>query len=92
MKTITVMRDGRPATAEELNCAVDGKPLPPLTGSALVRCPFCSNYPTLKSLRRDKNRWHVRCVVCGARGPHTNLPESALEEWNYRKPNDQIQP
>jgi hypothetical protein len=33
MKTITVMRDGRPATAEELNCAVQGKPLPPLFGS-----------------------------------------------------------
>lgn len=33
MKTITVMCDGRPATDEELNCAVDGKPLPPLTGS-----------------------------------------------------------
>jgi Protein of unknwon function (DUF3310) len=36
MKTITVMRDGRPATAEELNCAVAGKPLPPLTGSGAV--------------------------------------------------------
>lgn len=36
MKTITVMRDGRPATAEELNCAVEGKPLPPLTGSGAV--------------------------------------------------------
>ena len=36
MKTITVMRDGRPATAEELNRAVDGKPLPPLTGSGAV--------------------------------------------------------
>ena len=36
MKTITVMRDGRPATAEELNCAVDCKPLPTLTGSGAV--------------------------------------------------------
>ncbi len=36
MKKITVMRDGRPATAEELNCAVEGKPLPPLTGSVFV--------------------------------------------------------
>lgn len=34
MKTITVMRDGRPATADELQCAVEGKPLPPLTGYA----------------------------------------------------------
>jgi hypothetical protein len=33
MKKITVMRDGRPATAEELNCAVEGQPLPPVTGS-----------------------------------------------------------
>lgn len=29
------MRDGRPATTGELQCAVDGKPLPPRTGSAL---------------------------------------------------------
>lgn len=36
MKTIKVMRDGRPATAEELACAVDGKPLTPLTGSTFV--------------------------------------------------------
>lgn len=41
MKTITVMRDGRPATAEELNCAVDGKPLPPRTcfGADMVNHP-----------------------------------------------------
>ena len=34
MKTITVMRGERPATAEELHCAVEGKPLPPLAGYA----------------------------------------------------------
>ena len=28
MKTIKVTRNGRPATAEELQCAVEGKPLP----------------------------------------------------------------
>ena len=35
MKTIKVMRDGGPATAEELQCAVDDKPLPPSTCSAM---------------------------------------------------------
>lgn len=35
MKTIKVMRDGRPATKEELECAVEGKPLPPRTGCAV---------------------------------------------------------
>lgn len=30
MKTIHVKRDGRPATTEELQAAVDGKPLPPI--------------------------------------------------------------
>lgn len=65
-------------------------PLPPATGSALVMCPWCRNYPTMKCLRRDKKRWHIRCPVCGARGPHTNLPESAVEEWNYRKPNAEL--
>lgn len=34
MKTIKVMRNCRPATAEELQCAVEGKPLPPAEGSA----------------------------------------------------------
>lgn len=36
MKTIKVMRDGRPATAQELQCAVDDKPLPPVSGSVIV--------------------------------------------------------
>lgn len=34
MRKIKVMRDGRPATAEELQCAVEGKPLPPSDCSA----------------------------------------------------------
>ena len=37
MKTITVMRDGRPATQEELEAAVRGDPLPPVRSEALVR-------------------------------------------------------
>ena len=37
MKTIQVMRDGRPATQEELEAAVDGRPLPPVTGSPAAR-------------------------------------------------------
>lgn len=32
MKTIKVKRNGRPATQEELQCAVEGKPLPPFIG------------------------------------------------------------
>jgi len=36
MKTITVMRDGRPATDYELQCAVEGKPLPPVSCSAAL--------------------------------------------------------
>lgn len=31
MKTIKVMRAGRPATAEELRCAVEGEPLPTIS-------------------------------------------------------------
>ena len=37
MKTITVMRDGRPATQEELEAAVRGDPLPPIRVNPLVR-------------------------------------------------------
>ena len=33
MNTITIKRNGRPATEEELRAAVDGRPLPPLAGS-----------------------------------------------------------
>lgn len=50
MKTITVMRDGRPATVEELNCAVEGKPLPPLTGlgpaDMVNHPPHYTNHPS----------------------------------------------
>jgi len=34
MKEIIVMRAGRPATQEELQAAVDGKPLPPVESAA----------------------------------------------------------
>ena len=37
MKTITVMRDGRPATQEELEAAVNGDPLHPVRVNPLVR-------------------------------------------------------
>ena len=36
MKKIQVTRDGRPATKEELAAAVEGKPLPPVSGSAAI--------------------------------------------------------
>jgi hypothetical protein len=37
LKTITVMREGRPATQEELEAAVKGDPLPPVRVNPLVR-------------------------------------------------------
>ena len=40
MKTITVMRDGRPATQEELLAAVEGRPLPSVPSKPLF-CPRC---------------------------------------------------
>ena len=36
MKTINIMRDGRPATQEELQAAVEGRPLPPVRSDALL--------------------------------------------------------
>ena len=54
MKTITVMRDGRPATAEELNCAVEGKPLPPLTGSETIDASLYHNLRHQFDLRLDE--------------------------------------
>ena len=42
MKTITVMRDGRPATQEELQAAIEGRPLLPVRADALLDCPFCA--------------------------------------------------
>ena len=36
MNTITVQRDGRPATQEELQAAVDGRPLPPVPSKPLL--------------------------------------------------------
>jgi len=45
MRTITVMRDGRPATEEELMAAVEGRPLPPVRSNDLVRCcASCHDY------------------------------------------------
>ena len=39
MKTITVMRDGRPATQEELQAAVEGWPLPSVPSKPLLSVP-----------------------------------------------------
>jgi len=36
MKTITVQRDGRPATEEELQAAVEGRPLPSVRSNDLL--------------------------------------------------------
>src|SRR6185436_5871019 len=48
MKKIPVMREGRPATAEELRCAVEGEPLPPVS----VPAPP----PAAQPRRRERNR------------------------------------
>lgn len=45
---ITVMRDGRPATAEEIKCAVEGRPLPPAAPGS---------HPNHKTLVKQAAAW-----------------------------------
>ena len=51
MKTITVLRDGRPATPEELLAAVEGRPLPPVPSKPL----FCTDVANELYRAREKH-------------------------------------
>ena len=88
MKTIKVMRDGRPATAEELQCAVEGKPLPP-SDCSVKPCPFCGR-EVVRTETGESNVHFVFCRYCHAHGPQGDTDQSAIEYWNMRSPNNLI--
>lgn len=46
MKTIKVTRAGRPATREELNAAIAGRPLPPLADEAVNHPAHYNGHPS----------------------------------------------
>ena len=85
MKTIPVMRDGRPATKEELMAAVKGRPLPPARSADLLGCPFCgTDNPKMKELAGE--HW-VQCRGCRATSDGYLDAHQAAFAWNRR--NDQ---
>ena len=54
-----------------------------ICGFTVSRCPFCGrNQPFLHL--RSATPCYVRCV-CGACGPHSADPETAVRLWNERK-------
>ena len=86
MKTITVMRDGRPATEEELMAAVEGRPLPPVRSDDLLGCPFCgTDKPKMKEMATGEH-W-VQCRGCRANSDGYLDAHQAAFAWNRRQPN-----
>ena len=65
MKKIRVMRDGRPATAQELRCAVEGEPLPP---SSRLRENGDSNQTTKT---HSPGKWWKRVPEMDGQGAET---------------------
>ena len=83
MKTIKVMRDGRRATAVELRCVVEGKPLPVSRGyAALVGELYCIA-STSRSHAMDARKLAERFDAAAVR---VNRMAEILKELNDAKP------
>lgn len=59
-----------------------------------IECPFCHNkysprlygwHERLEESGEVVHRYAVRCLNCGARGPHTAYGHLAIEAWNNRE-------
>lgn len=51
------------------------------------RCPFCEKTDTRMDANQD-GYW-VKCMWCGARGPHERTEQEAKESWNRRPLEDE---
>lgn len=58
-----------------------------------ISCPFCASkyaprlygwHEKTADGRNFTNRYAVRCLNCGARGPHKEIGPLAIEAWNRR--------
>lgn len=65
----------------------------------LKPCPFCGNKDVTLMTRRGKDGWRDRFFVlcdyndggCGASGGWYHYPDEAVEAWNRRVQNGEIQ-
>lgn len=60
------------------------------TDNSLLNCPFCGSdwIEVVKVLNtKNKNKFYIRCLNCGARTRSKNLEQDAINLWNRRSNN-----
>jgi Lar family restriction alleviation protein len=48
------------------------------------QCPFCGNQESPYVYAEGLGHWHVKCTLCGAKGPLHALATQAVDKWNER--------